>query len=113
MCEHLAAVDSLPDEGVVVRLVEAVPRELLRQEARDPRSAQELRQLAVVPERVRRPELAAADPELALEEPLAVEELAHERLARRKVEVGLDPAAAGRHELAGRDLRADALPQIG
>src|SRR5439155_3199625 len=87
--EDLAAVVSLPDERVVLGSVEPVPRELLREEARDAGPAHDLRQLAVEPERVGRPELRAAKPELALEEALPVEELPHERLARRQVEIRL------------------------
>ena len=41
--EHLAAVDALPRERMVLGLREAVPRELLRQEPRDARLAHELR----------------------------------------------------------------------
>ena len=101
--EHLAAVDPLPDERVVLGLVEAVPRELLREEARDAGAAHQLRQLAVVAERVRAPELACSGaPNSLLEEALAVQELPHERLAGGDVAVGLDPAAADRHELARR-----------
>src|SRR5437879_4781987 len=43
MREDLAPVDPLPDERVLVRAVEAVPRELLRHEARPPGSAEQLR----------------------------------------------------------------------
>jgi hypothetical protein len=63
---------------VLVGLVEAVPRELLREEAREAGPAHQLRQLAVVPERVGRPELRAPHSELALEETLPVQQLPHE-----------------------------------
>jgi hypothetical protein len=79
--EHLRAVDPGPDEGVVRRLGELVPGQLLREEAVDPRAAQDLRDLAVVAERVRGPELAAARAEALLQVALAVDHLAHERLA--------------------------------
>ena len=113
MREHLAAVVALPHERVVLRLVEAVPRQLLREEARDAGLAQDLRELPGVAECVRAPELAVAPAELALEPALAVQELAHERLARRQVAVGLDPAAADRHELTALDGRAQPPPQLG
>ena len=109
--EHLAAVVALPHERVVLGPVEAVPRELLREEARDARLAQDLRQLARVAERVGAPELAVTTPELALEPALAVQELAHERLARRQVAVGLDPAAADGHPLPALDRRPDPRPR--
>ena len=100
-------------ERVVRRRVEAVPGQLLGQEAVDAGAAHDLRQLAVVAEHVGVPELAAAAAELALEEALAVQELAHERLARGQVAVGLDPGAADRHPLAGLDVAADPLVEVG
>ena len=57
--EHRRAVDPDPAEGVVLGRVEAVPRELLREEAVDPGAAHDLRQLAVVAEHVGVPEHAA------------------------------------------------------
>ena len=83
--------------------VEAVPGQLLGQEARDPRLAHQLRQLGGVAEDVRVPELRAAAAELGLEEALAVEELARQRLPGRQVAVGLDPGAADRDPAAGGD----------
>ena len=93
--------------------VEPVPRELLREEAVDPRAAHDLRQLAVVAEHVGVPEHAGAAAELALEEALAVEELAHERLAGGQVAVRLDPRPADREPLPGGDALADPRPQPG
>ena len=110
--EHLAAVVTLPHERVMVGPVEAVPRELLREEARDAGLAQDLRQLPGVAEGVRAPELAVAPAELALEPALAVQELARERLAGGQVAVGLDPAAADGDELPALDRRPDPLPEI-
>ena len=111
--EHLGAVDPLPHERVVRRRVEPVPRELLCEEAPDPGAAHDLRELAVVAEDVGVPELAAAAPELALEEPLAVQELADERLARRQVAVGLDPRAADGHPPARLGVREDPAIEVG
>ena len=111
--EHLRAVDPLPRERVVRRRVEAIPRELLGEEAADPGAAHDLRELAVVAEHVRVPELAAAAAELALEESLALQELAHERLARGQVAVRFDPGAADRHPPAGLGVAEDALVEAG
>ena len=111
--EHGRAVDPHPAEGVVLGRVEAVPRELLREEAVDPGAAHDLRQLAVVAEDVRVPEHACPAPELVLEEALAVEELAHQRLPGRQVAVRLDPRAADREPLPGGDPLADPRPQPG
>src|ERR687897_910137 len=74
---------------------------------------QELGQLAAVAERVRAPELAAAEAELLLEEALAVEEVAEQRLAGGEVAIGLDPRAADRDEPTGGDLLPDARPEPG
>ena len=110
--QHLAAVDPLPDERVVLGPVEAVPRELLRQEPGDPALAHDLRELAVVAEDVGVPELRAAPAEPLLEVPLAVQELPQERLARGDVAVGLDPGTADGHPAARVGERHDLRPQL-
>src|SRR5262249_16553870 len=110
--EHLAPVDALPDERVRVRTVEPVPRQFLRQEAHDPREPQELRPLGAIAERGGRPELAATDAELVLEEPLSVDELAQQRLAGRDVAVRLDPAPTDGHELPALHACPNALPKV-
>ena len=70
--EHGRAVDADPAERVVLRRRVAVPRQLLREEARHARAAHELRQLAVVAEHVGVPEHGRPPAELAREEALAV-----------------------------------------
>ena len=111
--EHLGAVDPGPRERVVRRLGELVPGQLLGEEAVDPRAAQDLRDLAVVAERVRRPELAAARAEALPEVALAVEQLAHQRLAAREVEIGLHPRAADDLPAALADALAQPLVEPG
>src|SRR5215211_6847711 len=111
--EHLRAVDPRPCERVVRRLGELVPGQLLGEEAVDPRAAQDLRDLAVVAERVRGPELAAARAEALLQVALAVENLAHERLARRQVEVWLHPRAADDLPAALAHALAQPLVELG
>ena len=111
--QHLGAVDALPRERVVSRGVESIPRELLGQEPVDPGAAHDLWQLAVIPEHVGVPELAVPAAELALEEPLAIQELAHERLPRGQIAIGLDPGAADRHPLARSRPMPDAVIQVG
>ena len=93
-------------------LRELVPGELLGQEAVDPGAAEDLRKLAVVAERVGAPVLAAAPPEPRLERPLAVEQLPHERLARRQVAVRLHPRAADDLPAAFAHALAHAREQI-
>ena len=109
--QDLAAVQPLPGERVVFGLGEAVPGQLLRQEAGDAGLAHQLRELGGVAEDVGVPELRAVAAELAREEALAVEELTRERLAAREVAVGLDPRPADRDPAAGGDRLADALEQ--
>src|SRR4029079_8237962 len=71
-----------------------------------------LRELAVVAEDVGVPELAAAVAELALEEALPVQELTHERLARRQFAVRLYPGATDGHPAPGLGVAADALVEL-
>ena len=111
--EHLRAVDPGPHERVVGRLGELVPGQLLREEAVDPRAAQDLRDLAVVAERVRGPELAAAHAEALLQVALPVDDLAHERLAGGQVEIGLNPRAADDLPAALADALAQPLVEPG
>ena len=111
--EHRRAVDADPAERVVLGRGVAVPGELLGEEAADAGAAHDLRELAVVAEHVGVPEHLGAAPELLLEEALAVEELAHQRLARGEVAVGLDPRPADREPLAARDPLADARVESG
>ena len=106
--DHRGAVDADPAERVVVGRRVAVPGQLLGQEAADAGAAHELRELAVVAEHVGVPEHLGAAPEFLLEEALAVEELADQRLARGQVAVGLDPRPADRQPLAARDGVLDA-----
>ncbi len=113
MGQDAAPVDALPEERVVRRPVEAVPGELLGEEPLDARSAHDLRQLAVVAEHVRVPELAAAPAELALEERLPEQELPDERLAGGDVAVRLDPGTSHGNELPARDALPDPLVQVG
>src|SRR3954452_12125754 len=103
MGKHFAAVDPLPGERVMIRLVELVPRQLLREESRDAREVHDLRQLAVVSEHVGVPEFFAANAELALEISLAEEELPAERFARWNVAIRFDPRSADDNPLAFLD----------
>ncbi len=111
--QHPRAVGRLPVERVVLGPGEAVPRELLGEEPVDAGAAHDLRKLGVVPEHVGVPELTVAAAELALEVPLAVQELTYQRLARRQVAVRLDPRAATRHPLPRRNPLADARVELG
>ena len=97
--QHLAAINALPCEGVVLRLIELIPGKLLRQEAADARLPHDLGQLAVVAEDVGVPELTATPTELLLEETLPLQELPNERLAGRNVAVRLHPGPPHRKEL--------------
>ncbi len=89
-------------EGVGV-----VPGQLLGDEPFHAGRGHDLGQGGRIAEGVGQPELPAVDAEAALEEALAVDDLAHQRLARRDVAVGLHPHGAHRAELAGADPLAD------
>lgn len=112
MADHLAAVEGDPVEGGVGELVDVVPAELLRQEVVHARQATQLRQLRGIPESIRQPERLAPLAEVALEEALPVQELAHQRLTAGHVGVVLHPAAADRVEPAFLDLGLDAVEHI-
>ncbi len=107
MGQHAGTVDPLPDERAARRLVELVPGKFLGQEEADARAPHDLGQRARVAKDVRVPEFAANPPELLLEETLAREELAHERLAAGDIAIGLDPGAAREDELPLLDLGLD------
>ncbi len=111
--EHAGAVEPFPPERVVGEPVLLVPRQLLGHEAGHPAGCEHLRQAGRVAEHVGDPHLGAAPPEVLLEVPLAVHDLADEALAGRQVHVGLDPHPAGRHPLSARDLRRDAGEELG
>ncbi len=110
--EDPAPVDALPEERVVRHRVGLVPRLLLREEVLGACAPHDLRQRSRVAERVGQPHLAGVDPELVEEEPLALHELADERLAARHVRVRLDPHAADWHEPALGDALAEALEEL-
>ncbi|MEJ7720155.1 MAG: hypothetical protein WKF58_06760 [Ilumatobacteraceae bacterium] len=111
--EHPCAVESLPPERVVREPVRLVPRELLCHESGDAGGGEHLREPGRIAEHVGDPDLGAAHAEARLEVALAEHELTNDRLARRKVHVGLDPHPADRDELPTRDVVADALEQGG
>ena len=89
------------------------PRQLLRKEILHPRPPDQLRVRPREAKRVRQPRRLAPPPKAALEVALPVEELPHERLARRHVRVVLDPRAADEVERAVRDLGPDAREELG
>ena len=110
--EHSRAVDTFPPERVVLRLVGVVPGKLLGQEVVAPRLLDQLGEVAGISEDVRQPQDARLVAELLHEVALAVQKLAHQRLAGRQVAVGLHPHRADRLPLAGRRLRLDPPVQV-
>src|SRR5581483_11767327 len=73
---------------------------------------EDLRQRAVVAERVDVRARRRGDAERLAQVVLPVERLAHERLAGGDVAVGLDPPAADHLEAAARDVRADPREEL-
>jgi len=87
------SVNPLPPEGVGRDLVVLVPVDLRRHEVVDAGLFHDLGQGRAVTEDIRQPENAVLGAELLPEKPLAVQELAHQRLAGCQVAVGFDPHA--------------------
>ena len=107
MREHLGAVDALPEEGVIRDAVDLVPRELGGHEIVHAGLFHDLRQCAGIAEHIRQPQDFIILAEFLAEEALAVQELAHERLAGGQVAVGLEPHAALDLPAALRDALLD------
>jgi hypothetical protein len=110
--EDARSVDPLPLEAVVRKLVDLVPRDLLRQKVVGAGGTGDLGQRSAVAERVGQPDLARLIPELLQEEALARDELARHRLGAGHVGVRFDPHPADRHEPALGNPRPDALEQL-
>ena len=91
--------------------VDQAPGELLGREVVHSRFLQDLGQRSGVAEHIRQPQIAHVDAELLAEETLALEDLAHQRLAAGDVGVGLHPHAALRLDAARLHLRDDLRPQ--
>ena len=89
--EHAAAVEPLPPEQIVRKLIGLRPRHLGGDERVDAALAQQLRQRRREAEAVGQPADAMRPAERALEIALAVEDLSRQAFAARHVGVGLDP----------------------
>src|SRR4051794_21939840 len=114
MRENACAIQPLPSERVVREGGQEAPGNFLREEGSETGTAQQLRHLSRVAEGVRQPEggVCGVEPELALEEQLAVEHLADQTLAAGQVGVRLHPAATDRDEATSRDCAAHAFEQL-
>ena len=112
---HLAAVHPLPGEVMVgegVALVVA-PEDLLGHQVAHPALAQQLGQRGRVAEGVRQPEHPAVHPQLLPVEPLAEDQLPHQRLAGGDVGVRLHIHGPLGDPPPGLDGGADPLVQFG
>src|SRR5215212_10809985 len=94
--DHRAPVYALPLVEVVRELVGLAPVELVGEEALHPSTPEQLRERRREPEGVGQPGHPRAMAELLLEIPLAIEHLAHHRLAGGDLAVRLHPRAAYR-----------------
>jgi len=110
--QHSRAIGSLPPEGLALErlLVGTRPEEEV---GVHPRLGQDLWDDVAVPKRVRVVAHRRDLVETARQVALAVERLAHERLTRGDVAVGLHPPAAGQIPSALRDPLADPREQLG
>src|SRR5262249_26996057 len=75
-------------KGVVMRFIEVIPAQFLREKSLDSREITNLRQLPVVAKNIRIPKLRAANPEFFFEESLAGDELTAERFAEGILQSG-------------------------
>ena len=94
MHEHARAVDALPVEGAVGKVVDPVPGELDGLEPIHSALAQDLWQISVVAEGVRKPaqpQLVVGEREFLPKESPADECLSYERFTRGQVGVRLHP----------------------
>ncbi|MNN13461.1 hypothetical protein D3C81_1264940 [compost metagenome] len=94
MRQHLRPVDAFPEEAVMRMGVVGAPRELLRHHVVDAGFLEQLRQTARITEDVRQPQHPHVLAELLPEEPFAVQDLTHQRLAAGNVRIRLDPHRA-------------------
>ena len=112
--QDLAAVEALPGEDAVGELVAAVvgPVDFRRGEVFHAAASHNLRHLPGIAEHIRQPKQLALDAKLLAEEPLAVDELANQRLAAGDIRVRLDPGGAVGDDRAVGDSLLDPLVQF-
>ncbi|GBC97401.1 hypothetical protein HRbin16_03224 [bacterium HR16] len=107
--EDARAVDALPQEGVMREPVHLVPADFLCHKVADARLLQDLWQARRVAEYVGQPQFHRLDAELLHPEPLAVQNLSHQRLAAGDITIRLHPHRAGYLPLSLAHLLLDAL----
>ncbi len=89
--QHLRPIRRLPPEQPERQLIRIVPMHLLRHKIIHPRPLVDLRQLPVIPKRIRIPPNPRRNAILLLEVSLPHQQLPHQRLAARKIQVRLHP----------------------
>ena len=102
--QHARAVQPLPPEGFIRKVVVLAPADLDGEEVFQPGLLDELRQVPGVAEHVRQPQHRAfsARPKMGAEEAAPQQELARQRLAAREVAIRLHPHPAQRLPVALR-----------
>ena len=111
MRHHPAAVNALPPEQVVRKLVPRLPVQFPGPERAQPAARQNLRQPRIIPENIRQPAQRRPRPEFLLAKLDAVQHLPDERLTGGDIGVRLHPHGPGGLPASRRDLRLDFLIQ--
>ena len=109
----LAAVQRHPVERSVGEIVDIIPAEFLGEETVHASQAAELRELTRVSKCVGKPESLTSFTEVALEEPLTIEELSDQRLTTRHIGIMLNPATTDGVEASFFDLCFDPVKHVG
>ena len=112
MGQDLGAVQTVPPEGVPGEAVGIVHGELIGGEIGDPRLHEELRQCGAVAEDIGQEAHLHIQAELLAEEPLAVEQLAHQGFAGGQIGVALDPEGAHHLDPLQADLLQDPFIEV-
>ena len=113
MRRYLGAVDAAPDEGISREGVEVRPCHLGGIEILDIRFLHDLRDCAVVAERIGQPECIGGITHVFTGEALTVEELTNHRFAAGDVAVTFDPDTAVRFVTTLGNLLLDAFKNVG
>ena len=89
--KDITAIDSLPDKGIIWKLVKLIPCDLSRQEIWYTTFFQDLRDGCRISEYIRQPEASARNAKFFHEELFALHHLSDQRFSCREVAVRLQP----------------------
>src|SRR4030081_405535 len=101
--QDLRTVDAAPAKGIVGHTVKLLPSDLRRHEDRKIAPAHNLWQRGTIAKDIWQPDMPGLDTKFLLPEVRPMQNLADERLARRKIAVGFNPHRAYRLKTSLRD----------